>query len=111
MITMGIIFGILSQKLHRKKGYEGGFAIGFFFGIIALIYSAGLPDKAPRKITKDENGEYIVTRLPIDETDEESYTPDNNILQSNEKLTICPECGYQIFEDEDECSNCGYKKP
>ena len=28
----------------------------------------------------------------------------------DEMVTVCPKCGNQIFEDEEKCSNCGYKK-
>jgi len=27
-----------------------------------------------------------------------------------EKYCICPNCGWQVFEEEKSCSNCGYKK-
>ena len=39
-----IVFGCLSCDLRSKKGYDGGFLMGFLFGIFALIYNAGIPD-------------------------------------------------------------------
>lgn len=43
-IIIWLIFGYLSYDLRAKKGYDGGFVLGFLFGIFALIYNAGLPD-------------------------------------------------------------------
>ena len=39
-----IVFGCLSCDLRSKKGYDGGFLMGFLFVVFALIYNAGLPD-------------------------------------------------------------------
>ena len=60
------ICGFLSADLHRRKGYEGGFWLGFLLGIAGLVYSAGLPDIRAKKVTRNEFGEMIV----ISEEDE-----------------------------------------
>ena len=39
----GIIYGIFTAKLAKKKGYRGYFFTGFFFNVIGLIYVVGLP--------------------------------------------------------------------
>jgi len=39
----GIIMGIFTSKLAKKKGYRGYFFTGFFFSMIGLIYVVGLP--------------------------------------------------------------------
>lgn len=39
----GIIMGIFTAKLGKKKGYRGYFFTGFFFGMIGLVYMVGLP--------------------------------------------------------------------
>lgn len=37
------VCGVLSKKLYQKKGYVGGFWIGFLLGLIGLVFAAGLP--------------------------------------------------------------------
>lgn len=43
-IIVWIVLGCLSCDLRSKKGYDGGFLMGFLLGVFALIYNAGLPD-------------------------------------------------------------------
>lgn len=40
----------------------------------------------------------------------EDFVDDAVIDTDGECVTICSKCGYQIFADEDKCSNCGHKK-
>lgn len=49
LLVQAVIFGFLCQSLCEKKGHEGGFWIGFFFGILGLLYVVGLPDKSGLK--------------------------------------------------------------
>ena len=42
-IVFGIVFGVLCHSLADKKGYEGYFWLGFFLGLVGLIYVASLP--------------------------------------------------------------------
>lgn len=49
LLIAAIIMGILCRKLARHKGYTGYFWMGFFLGVIALIYVVGLPDLNARK--------------------------------------------------------------
>ncbi len=87
------------MDLQHKKGYNGGFWIGFLFGIIGLIYSAGLPDISKKKIIKKDNEQIIeqVEDLPEEQV-------------NNGKYILCKKCGFPIWEDEEQCSNCGWKK-
>ena len=70
ILVLGLIgcfvCGFMSEDLHRRKGYEGGFWLGFLLGIAGLVYSAGLPDMRAKKVTRNEFGEMIV----ISEEDE-----------------------------------------
>lgn len=70
ILVLGLIgcfvCGFMSEDLHRRKGYEGGFWLGFLLGIAGLVYSAGLPDIRAKKVTRNEFGEMIV----ISEEDE-----------------------------------------
>ena len=45
-LVMGIVFGTLTRKLARHKGYTGYFWTGFFLGVVGLIYVVGLPDRS-----------------------------------------------------------------
>lgn len=40
---VGSIFGILTNKLAKAKGYTGYFWTGFFLYLIGLLYVIGLP--------------------------------------------------------------------
>jgi hypothetical protein len=44
-ILAGVGFGFITRYLAGKKGYSGGFAWGFFLGIIGLIVVAARPNK------------------------------------------------------------------
>ena len=93
-IAISAIPGYLSKKLHEQKGYIGGFWVGFFFGIMGLIYAAGLPDRKKSKIITNDKGETII---------------DNDNNEISDFIDICPNCGSKIFPDERVCYNCGYK--
>lgn len=36
-IVGAIVCGVITNKINTKKGYDGGFAWGFFLGIIGII--------------------------------------------------------------------------
>ena len=94
-----IISGFLSLELLNKKGYESGFWIGFVFGILGLIYTAGLPDISKKRIVKKNKKQIL-------ENDEEELE-DND---KNEQYIYCENCGFSIWDDEKKCSNCGKSK-
>ena len=45
-LVMAIVFGVLTRKLARHKGYTGYFWTGFFLGLVGLVYVVGLPDRS-----------------------------------------------------------------
>ena len=49
LILLMIAPGIMSFILHRRKGYFGGFFVGLIFGVLGVLYAAGLPDKKLRE--------------------------------------------------------------
>ena len=87
------------MDLQHRKGYTGGFWIGFLLGIIGLIYSAGLPDVSKKKITQKDKEQFI------ERADELPEEPGNG-----EEYELCENCGFPVYKDEERCSNCGHKK-
>ena len=96
-LGLWIICGFLSRDLQIKKGYDSGFWIGFILGIFGLIYSAGLPVVEKKKNTKHSKAD-------------SSISESDNLADNYEEFTICKHCGFQIFADENKCSNCGKPK-
>jgi hypothetical protein len=113
-VIFWIFFGGLSCDLRSKKGYEGGFWFAILFGIIALIYNAGLPDKnlhikvdklkenieKTRPYFKNEN----MNKLHIDNNLHCSKKSSNLTEESSHKWR-CSVCGNMISNDE--CPFCG----
>ena len=111
-IVVSAIFGVINMSLRSRKGYQGGFWLGFFFGILALIYSAGLPDYYANRTN-------AALRREIEELYDNLYKQeqrindidDNNIEKSQKKdgdkksgTEICP-------DDKMKCPVCGFIQP
>ena len=43
-VIVGIIFGCITKHINESKGYEGGFAWGFWLSFIGIIVVACKPD-------------------------------------------------------------------
>ena len=133
-IISGIILGYLSSSLHSQKGYDGGFWMGFFLGIVGLIYAAGLPDlnvisaisrikKQVLQISQNNNKEtYKVSNTENcsqNNNNKETYKDSNtenckdNIKNIEKTKTVrytnCPVCGCRVYDDEEYCCSCGYE--
>lgn len=112
IIVLGIIgcfvCGFMSEDLHRRKGYEGGFWLGFLLGIAGLVYSAGLPDIRAKKVTRNEFGEMIVIseedEAPAEEEQGTAADPANQPAKNE-----CPNCFAKLSPDDQVCPNCGFK--
>ena len=50
----GLITGLVSRKLARKKGYRGYFWTGFLLNRLGVIYVAGLPEKKKKRRQYDD---------------------------------------------------------
>lgn len=50
LVIHGLIFGFFCQQLADSKGYNPStaFWIGFFTGIIGLLFMVGMPDKSKK---------------------------------------------------------------
>ena len=75
-VVICVITGILSYMLHEQKGYEGGFWVGFFLGILGLIYSAGRPDISSKVAQSSEDSTFV-----------------DDIDEQQEQFSNWPNCG------------------
>ena len=56
-LILGIIFGCITKTINENKGYDGGFAWGFWLGWIGLIVVACRPNNVvPTKNPEDNSG-------------------------------------------------------
>ena len=104
LLIVNVIIGFLTLNLHSLKGYDGGFLVGLFLGIIGLLYSVGLPDVSRKKLTQDASGATIIDSV------DNGTDNDSNKDSEESKYSICPECGFPVYDDETHCSNCGKEK-
>ena len=51
----GVIFGVITRYLSKNKGYDGGFAWGFFLGIIGLLVVGFKPALNVQGTTSSQN--------------------------------------------------------
>ena len=56
VLLIQIIFGVNTRRMNRDKGYKGGFAWGFFLGVVGLMVVAVRPFNL-------NDPKYSVTRL------------------------------------------------
>ena len=49
MVGVQCIFGSITRSMNRDKGYDGGFAWGFFLGVIGIIVVAVRPFNENRR--------------------------------------------------------------
>ena len=97
LLIMPFVYGSLYQILREEKGYNGGFWLGFFFGIVALIYAAGLPDRNSLKVVKSEDGESILIVKLYDSVTKPQC--DGN--------PFCANCGNPVTPEDNFCKHCG----
>lgn len=64
-----VIFGLISQAINEKRGYEGGFWWGFFLGVIGIIVVALKEPYYTVHYVPDSDGVYKAPKMgqtPID---------------------------------------------
>ena len=111
-IVVSAIFGVINMSLRSHKGYQGGFWLGFFFGILALIYSAGLPDYYANRTN-------AALRREIEELYDDLYKLkhsindiDNNNIEKSQKKDGDQKSGTEICSDDKmKCPVCGFIQP
>ena len=48
-VIMGVIFGFITKYIANSKGYDGGFAWGFWLGIIGILVVGFRPNQTATK--------------------------------------------------------------
>ena len=116
----GLIFGCITKYINENKGYDGGFAWGFWLGVIGIIVvacksdnrsysqqeykpmypSAQITQRTWRCVCGQENAEGLVycTRCRRSRTQAS--------IESSKKVE-CPYCGAMNKETNNKCFACG----
>ena len=98
-------------KLRERKGYEKSWIVCLLFGMLSLIYAAGLPDMILRKSIKEqiESKPHFLIQNASKEV--KSEAPQKKVVNDGKKIDKhqwrCANCGQ--FISEDECPFCGYR--
>ena len=114
IVFLGIWIGTAyaAVMLREKKGHEKRWGLCLLFGIISLIYAAGLPDMILRKSIKEQIE--AKPRFLIQNTSKELESKETSTKkEANDPKRIekhqwrCANCGQLISEEE--CPFCGYQ--
>ena len=118
--TVCIICGLISKAINIGKGYDGGFAWGFFLGILGIIVVAIRPHVpvTQENVVYGHNAYSNVQEFEdIDEEDEMSE-PGYKVSEkwkrvpSQQHLTwLCEYCNTENDEINNYCVECGKMKP
>lgn len=88
----GILFGCLTRYLAKNKGYEGGFAWGFFLGLIGLIVVAARRNIEPKQTTTADF--------------KPNYGSPSVAVVRNGASFQCPVCKVWNEHDATKCKSC-----
>lgn len=123
-IIQGCIFGAIARYISSNKGYDGGFAWGFFLGIIGLLVVGLRPDNVSRTgiSTREMYPETNNTGIPANSTwtcycgQENSYkldyclrchrTKDEALAYTSANKIACPHCGAMNAKGNLRCFAC-----
>ena len=105
LLLFGILFSVLCKKLAAHKGYSGYAVMGFFLGIIALLYVGFLPDRSnqARVEERTHDGEAPVWTLQEDAPPRQSASTAAGAVS----MISCPHCGERQFSNRATCKRCG----
>lgn len=88
-LAISTICGFITLFVYNHKGYDGGYFLGFLLGIIGVIIALCLPGRNIKHKEEVKTVQY------------------NTIESEGENIRICKDCGNQLFDNENKCSNCG----
>lgn len=89
LVVWAIIWGCITKAVSSSKGYDGGFAWGFFLGLIGLIVVACKPDN------RQYNQRYNYNPSPAN--------------TGNNSVVFCRSCGTANSTNSTHCQSCGAK--
>ena len=123
-IIYGIIFGLITKYVAESKGYYGGFAWGFFLGVIGLLVVGFRPNindqtysshtsmypEAARQIAAEASRKTWICSCGQSNADSLSYCTRCRRSRGEDsykpKIT-CPHCGAQNHNSNVTCFACG----
>lgn len=92
-LIIGVLLGILSESVAKKKGYAGQiyFALTIFFNVFALIATCALPDKkAMQEMTEELKRVNEKLSYLLEEVDEEASSPSQPVKSSEAAKEVRP---------------------
>ena len=98
-----LIMGLITRSINKNKNYDGGFAWGFFLGIIGIIVVAVRPYNDIR-----EQMRMYQLEQQIDELKSQAARQ-SNVQIEKEKAEFIPwkcVCGAENFKDREYCTSC-----
>ena len=81
-LLVAIGFGLITRYINKSKGYEGGFAWGFWLAFIGIIVVACKPDN--RSSSQPQNNIPITKKSTADEIKEYKELYDQGIITEEE---------------------------
>jgi len=103
----GVIFGLITKYVSESKGYEGGFAWGFFLGLIGLLVVGFRPNIVTR--TRDEKPIYSKP-VTVNKSEDEGTWLCGCGAKNRKEALFCKDCGKRrILKAGWNCSSCGKK--
>ena len=107
-VVVWILCAYLSVDLRKKKGYDGGWAFGLLFGIMALIHSAGLPDLTlHNKVQQTLMAVHQQNNITSPGCNSEIKETQISVGNGAKHQWRCSNCGRMICEDI--CPFCSHK--
>lgn len=92
-LVVACIFGVITKNINESKGYDGGFAWGFWLGVIGIVVVAVRQDN-PARYAAEIRPSYLSASAPL----------------SSPANWRCTNCGKENYPYMHECSRCGSHK-
>lgn len=84
-LVVAIVFGLITKHINESKGYQGGFAWGFWLSVIGIIVVACKPDN--RTNTQSQNNMPPSGQSVADEIKKYKELYDQGIITAEEFQT------------------------
>lgn len=104
--ALDIVFGFITKSINERKGYNGGFAWGFWLGIIGIIVVAVRQDNHAYSFSSQSSPMYGGALSSLNTQRTWTCVCGQKI---NEGTTICPYCRRSRYDQPKKiaCPHCG----